>query len=599
MDTDDRFYWQDLEQQAGLLHERLHELFDSGPVQLLTNQLKIPNTPEAKLAQYLHVLQSKHALFIQDPSEHEKSRRDRIIQQFCIQPEQFPEKYFENVIQRYNNDGINLIDLNNNQRKALMASINTDQTKRLKQWVNHLNSESDYPIWFRYFVLSNIVKLKEFDTKKGTFPRRSNTSTANFPEVNPEVIRNIYRHITEPDFHNDKKRMLAEQYLRMETRDQHAELPERHSNFAKLHEFWTHDFLRQVAPDDLFQTEGQWVLFDGPHLTSELTKSISGYNTGWCIANMGQSLMYLTHGDILVYFTPIKSGEMVIPRISIRLEHERVREVIGRGPNQSIEEQLLDATLEKLQELNSGPSYFKKLEDTRKLTKIMKKIEEGEPLAREDLVILYEIEQPLTSFGLRKDPRIANAIENRDIKDDMAFLFGCEPDEVAVSPEELAHESVVCVFKVNWKTQLTLDEYPNVIAIVGDARFERMDNKFPNLAFVSGFASTGNHMEKLAVVGGTLSHVNSRQNLEFLTKVGGHAILTSTHCEFPALETVGGNLTANYSSSLFPALRNVKGGAHFTCADIAWLPQDLVIAGPITGTLPPTRVDLNKNPMAL
>lgn|GEM_PF-6124385 len=599
MDTDEPQYWEDLEQQAALLHERLRELFESKPVRFLTDPLKIPNTPEAKLAQYLHLLQTRHPLFALDKSKQGKMRRDRALQNFCIQRKQFPESYFDNWIKRKNEEGIGVISLSEKQRKVLMDSINTDQLKRLKQWVKHLNGDSGYPIWFRYFVLSNIVKLKEFDTKNAKFPRRSKSSTANFPELNPAVVRDIYRHITDPEFHQEKKRALAKQYFHMETRDSHSELPESDSNFAKLYEFWTHDFLRRVTSDDLDKTEGQWRHFDGPHLTNELTKSISGYNTGWCTANMGQSSMFLTHGEIWVYYTPLATGEIVVPRISISLDGNRVREVRGIANNQSIEDQLLEVTHAKLKELPGGSIYFRTVDDTRTLTEIVNKIKDGEVLSRQDLSILYEIEKPLKSFGMRRDPRIANAISTRDMRNDLAFLFGCEPEEVALYPGQLNSDTVVCVFDVNRKTELALDQYPNVFAIVGDANFERMSNRFPNVAFVSGNAVPGGYMDKLTIVGGTLSYTNSRRSLENLTKVGGSALLSSTHCEFPALERVGESLTLNYSSSTFPSLKYVGGRASFEGARIDWLPEDLVIAGSINGNYPTKKVPFTQNPLVL
>lgn len=600
MDTDAQEYWQDLQRQGELLHSRLGELFESKAVRLHTSALRIPNTPEAKLAQYLHLLQTRHPLFTLGTDQHYKLRRNRAIAKFCIQSDDFPEKFFESWITRNNEVGLGLDQLTDRKRKQLKDAIITGQQKRLKQWIKYINAESSgYPIWFRFYVLSNIVKLKEYDTKKGKFPRRSSSSTSNFPELNPDVIADIYRHITDPEFHSAKKIDLSRQYFKMETRDQHSELPPMDANFARLYEFWTHDFLRRVTDKDLDETSGVWIKYEQGDFAQDVTRSVSGYNTGWCVANFGQSDLFLKHGDIFIYYTPISTGEVVVPRLIIRMENQTVIEVRGRGQHQEIEPQLLEIAKEKLLELPGGDQYFGRVADMNQLTEIVLKDQEGQILTREDLTFLYEIEKPITSFGMKRDPRIESLLNSRDPQKDLAFLFACEPEQVALSPEDINFETVVCRFNIDRKTPLELDSYPNVIAVVGEANFERMPNRFPKVTFVSGSAQPGNHMSELCVVGDRLIFSNSYRGLEHLIKVGSSALLSSSKGDFPNLESVGGDLIANYSAASFPALRHVGGDLRIEGNRIDWLAEDLVVEGRIFGKMPMTKSQFQENPLVL
>ena len=46
------------------------------------------------------------------------------------------------------------------------------------------------------------------------------------------------------------------------------------------------------------------------------------------------------------------------------------------------------------------------MENMRRMTEIENKTKINQPLTREDLIFLYEIDQPIEGFGYDKDPRI-------------------------------------------------------------------------------------------------------------------------------------------------------------------------------------------------
>lgn len=588
MDTDDQEYWADLEVQAAILHSRLRDLFESDAVRLVVDPLRIPNTPESKLAHYLHFLQTQHPLFMVGTDDEYKKRRNAELRKFCIDPKHISEAYFKKERERRISLGLPEIPLSDEYRAQLVDGITKGQQKRLKQWVKHLNSESNgYPIWFRYWVLSNIVKLSEYNTQTGRFPKRSSSSTSNFPELNPDVISDIYRHITDSDFLSKKRKEQAGRYFRLETRDELSILPPTSATFSKLYQFWTYDFLRRVSPKDLDQTNGIWVEFNEAREASDLARSVSGHNTGWCIANIGEGEKFLRFGQVLVYFTPLPGGEHVVPRLCLRLESGRVIEVRGRGPHQGVEDNLLNVAKEKLSEYRDGIRYFKAVSDMEQLTQVTDRFKAGEKLTRYDLLFLYEIESKIASLGMRPDPRKEMILDSRDRRSDLAFLFGCEPSEVALDPKEISAETVVVGFDVDRKVSFALDRYDEVFAIVGDANFERLTTEFPNVAFVSGDARPGDQLRKLAIVGGNFVDSNSHRGLENLIHVGGNAILSSTRGTYTSLETIGGSLSANYSSAEFPALKKIGLNASFTGCRIRYLRIDLEIGGIVSGEIPP------------
>lgn len=591
MDMDDQDYWDDLERQGKLLHSRLKELFESGQVRLHTDPLRIPNTPEAKLAQYLHLLQTRHHLFRVPSNDEEKARRNRVIRAFCIKPENFPERFFEARRERDLKLGLGQVQLSGNRQQQLIDAIVTDQQKRLKQWVKFLNSpEANFPIWFRFYVLSNIVKIREYDTKNESFPRRTpKSSTANFPELNKQVISDMFRYITDPEFVTQKQTERAQKFLRLENRDSYEDLPPVDANFARLYEFFTKDFLLDVMDSRRVLTDGKWETFERDSLGTEVASVLSGHNTGWCSANFGQAQDQLRKGDVYIYFTADVNLEFKIPRILIRMEDERVKEVRGRLPDQEIEPELVEIANERLELLNGGNRYFRVVQDMNRLTDVIARDDKGERLTREDLIFIYQIEKPIIGFGTKVDPRLPALRETRDARKDLAYIFGCLPENVALTPLELTQTTEVCGFSIDHKTKLDEIEYKRVVAVAGNVNLERIGTSFPSLTFVSGDLRLKLPHENISIVRGLIQYVNANEGLPNLVLVGGSAMFSSTKGEFPKLEHIGGSLHATHSRTSFPSLRKIEGDARLDGAKIEWLPDELIVGGDIIGAVPPTR----------
>jgi len=96
---------------------------------------------------------------------------------------------------------------------------------------------------------------------------------------------------------------------------------------------------------------------------------------------------------------------------------------------------------EEAEEENSK-HYDKKTDDIKKLIEIDNKNKLQEPLSRDELIFLYEINTPFEGFTkynnnqlLDRCPKIQEIIDDRNTLEDAPIVFGCQPEEIAHSRE--------------------------------------------------------------------------------------------------------------------------------------------------------------------
>ena len=77
----------------------------------------------------------------------------------------------------------------------------------------------------------------------------------------------------------------------------------------------------------------------------------------------------------------------------------------------------------------------------RRMTEIENKTKINQPLTREDLIFLYEIDQPIEGFGYDKDPRIEEIRKTRNSKQDAPVMFNCDPNQIATNEREIAENT--------------------------------------------------------------------------------------------------------------------------------------------------------------
>lgn len=114
----------------------------------------------------------------------------------------------------------------------------------------------------------------------------------------------------------------------------------------------------------------------------------------------------------------------------------------------------MPALEEKLKEFGTeGETYKKKSADMKLLTEIENKIKAKQPLAKDELIFLYEINSPIEGFGYEKDPRIDEIKKTRNSKEDAPIVFECRPEQIAWKPENVDENTKAYI------GELTLDNH--------------------------------------------------------------------------------------------------------------------------------------------
>jgi hypothetical protein len=173
-----------------------------------------------------------------------------------------------------------------------------------------------------------------------------------------------------------------------------------------------------------------------------LPTTIDGFNTKWCIAGEGYAQDYLSRSDVWIYFSEDANGQNDIPRACIVDSGEHgITEVRGIMSNeeakQHLDSHITPVVAEKLKSMPGGEKWQSTMEDMKHLAKIHFKHLQNEPLNKEDLIFLYEIDKPIQSSGYERDPRIEEIRKRRNPKEDVPIVLECQPSEIAWSRDEI------------------------------------------------------------------------------------------------------------------------------------------------------------------
>ena len=94
-----------------------------------------------------------------------------------------------------------------------------------------------------------------------------------------------------------------------------------------------------------------------------------------------------------------------------------------------------------MHEFPDGQAYEKKAGDMKLLTKLENKTKANQPLSKDDIIFLYEINSPIEGFGYNKDPRVKELRDQRDPKADAPVVFECQPNEIAWNQAEISENT--------------------------------------------------------------------------------------------------------------------------------------------------------------
>ena len=417
---------------------------------------KVPQDPEARISNYL----KRFSDILERPSEQDLGPEEKgvptkergvealkrlLFRKFITKPEDIPEAYWksqESILRERGQqaDYDRFSDEEKNKWKREIAEgLLDDQKASLEQWIDYFaRSDSDYlPPAMKYWVFRSVTGLQEYDKEKKVFPKRSKGTVKRFPDINHEALAYVVdavlnqlggqQHEFEGYDIQPEEREAFERALKAE-------------NFAKLYA-WASELMNPIPEHLLPVIEGEWTTYRQGTDPKELTVAIRGKGTGWCTAGENTARTQLQGGDFHLYRTLDDEGQPTIPRIAIRMEGQKIGEVRGIAKQQNLDPYMPDVLGEKLEEFPDKEAYLKKDRDMRVLTKIERKMSADEPLGKDDLRFLYEIDSKIEGFGYSKDPRIEELRSRRNPMEDAPVVLDCEPDQIAWTPEDITPDT--------------------------------------------------------------------------------------------------------------------------------------------------------------
>lgn len=284
-----------------------------------------------------------------------------------------------------------------------------DQEKSLSVWLEYFCSKdsSMYPMWAKVWAFQGMLKIGNYSSD--TYTKRTSQTVYPFVELDREILSRCMDLVLD----YTKGETIKEDALKQLIKN---------GNFAKLYTMFLGQIREQIL--DTTNTEGVWVKYPQGKDYLPLYNSLQGKNTKWCTAGKGTCKAQLAGGDFYVYYTYDENGEPTIPRLAIRMcGSDKIEEIRGIGYQQNVEENFENVLEEKLKEFPDAENYKKQVQDTKLLTTLYKKYQQGEYFTLEELNFIYEIYDDIEGFGWQKDPRIEEIHKSRHIETDLQQIF--------------------------------------------------------------------------------------------------------------------------------------------------------------------------------
>lgn len=396
---------------------------------------KVSQEPVDRIQNYL----DRFKEIIERENEQDRERGLRSLKKvlydaFIIHQEDIPESYFRLQQQIAREQGHGEIQITREMRKEAVRVIREDQRVSLDEWIDYLASDDAlYPDWTKYWAFRSLVGMSLYDKEKLQFGSRSKHTTAKFPDLNREALAFVVdliekqtkgEHIQNPveegaNVHAQEGKLVSDEEFQSLLSTQ---------NFAKYYAF----AIEHIVADntELFKNiNGEWKIFKRGSSADELVKSIQGHGTGWCTAGEYTARAQLQVGDFHTYFSNNAHGVPTIPRLAIRMEGEHIAEVRGVAHHQEIDPYISPVLEQKLLDFGpQGNEYRQKAADMKLLTVIDSKSKNNEPLTRDDIFFLYEIDHPIRGFGYREDPRVKELLKGRNRFEDAKVIVDADND---------------------------------------------------------------------------------------------------------------------------------------------------------------------------
>lgn len=374
-----------------------------------------------------------------------------LIDSYVVRVEDIPESYWQAQMRvvRSRGEAGDWQELSEEQKLKIklehLVQTKEDQKGSLEEWIDYLASEkSSYlPDYLKYWAFQGMLRLERYkkgDKEKGIsgkFPERSTgkqRSVKMFPEVNDRVLEFIAKAYKAQSENKD----ISFRYDIPEEARQAFRKHLEQKDFRALYG-WGQEYLPPISEEEMQITEGQWVVYEQGSEPKNLTETLQGKGSGWCIAGEQIAGQYLESGNLHIYYTRDRDGQFSIPRVVVVEKDKKVMEVRGIEWEENVDKYIKESNIisDKLKTFPGGEEFFEIDRDMKFLTAIDKKISARVPLSREELVFIYEIDRPIKYFGLQKDPRIEEIRKTRKPKEDAPIVFECQPEEIAWKQEDI------------------------------------------------------------------------------------------------------------------------------------------------------------------
>ena len=289
-------------------------------------------------------------------------------------------------------------------------------------------------------------------------------------------------------------------------------------------------------------TEGIWIRHKRGNGYKPLWEFLNTKNTGWAI-QLDVYSARLPHGPVYIYYTKDDKGKYVEPRILIVADADyHIQSVLGLGLHQSIESSMALIALEKIESFPGNEKRKKIAHDIALLSRLGDKINNDIELTKKELRFLYEIDSKIESFYHIADPKKEELKAKRNIKKDLAYIFGCKEENIGTNITDFDTNKIIYYYgSLEWEKEFVPNTFRNLKRIIGCA-------SFPNLTSADGL----NNLQQ--VDGANFSSLTNAEGLHNLHNIRGGAIFSNLIC------TKGLNNLYNISAqAYFPKLTNAEG----------------------------------------
>jgi len=427
---------------AQFLHERNTSLHKSDEVEnvvgyLRQNGEKISESPSDKIASHLGFLASKDhvndGILTGEPESIDRQIETNII----IDPSEIPESYFDLQRKIAWEEGYGAVEIDDNLRSEAAKVIAADQRYSLKTWADYIADNDIYPDWFKVYAFDGVSKLGKFDKQKRDFSIRNSGTITPYPEISRSALSQVYDWVNgvrvegeevegpygkpeDPDFDSDKD---AEFQKALKT-----------GRFDKLY-VYALEYVKEgdITPEQRQELKGDWKLYPQDSDPYSLHYDLHGFGLDWCTSTgIKTAQQHLKGGDFYVYYTNDDEDIARIPRVAVRMENGKVREVRGIDAHQEMEPVMADIVSTKLAELPGGEQYVIKARDMKQITAIEKAIstDPNVKLSSADVRLLYEMDHDVLGFGHGgSDPRI-DALRSQRGERDRTEIFRLMPEVI-------------------------------------------------------------------------------------------------------------------------------------------------------------------------